>query len=791
MRYTKLFGKLTKNDVAIAGGKGASLGEMRSAAIPVPPGFVILADTFDFFIKEINIAQEIRTILNTVDTDDVHTVEKASELIQALILNAKIPTGVTKEIQQEFKKLDCGLVAVRSSATAEDGAEHAWAGQLDSFLNTQKDDLLTNVRKCWASLYTPRAIFYRFEKGLHTTHISVAVVVQKMVKSEKSGIAFSVHPVTQDPNQMIIEAGFGLGEAIVSGAITPDSYVISKKDLPVRGETPHWSAIIDINVNQKSQVLTKKQIIKLAQLVKKIEDHYGTPQDIEWAFQNGKFYIIQSRPITTLATTQTTEQNRNKSFQVFIDDFRATPSVVHSLSYVMENGIKTYVANPPRTFFDFADGNVKWGAEVMHCEEVATSIVNSLTKDPNSYNSFNTSLFKSIDTLKEKAGDIYKSDRVTYSRSDLYKQYTRLMDAYAEVYARGMVPTLADLLVPRLSITVKEHLAPYTDDVDGMFVSLTTPETLSTVAREEMNLLQLTLNKNVTEQSKAVLAHADRYFATFFGYEGPLYTADTVWKRITEMRKDTALAEKRLAKLEEYSKHTKENRQKIEQDLGLPQHVMDILRITREWLASKEARKDSFFSAYAAMDLLMDATSKKTNTMKKLLKFLVRPEMEQFLQNEILPDDLEARLERMVVTSSEDGEVLVLSGEDAAKYIARNVYTPALTEHEEIAGQIAFKGRVTGIVKIVQTIEDIDKMQEGDILVSTATNPNLLPAMRKAAAFVTNVGGITCHAAIISRELGIPCIIGTKIATQVLKDGDLVEVDANEGVVKILKKAGK
>jgi len=229
MKYTKDFTELNKNDADTAGGKGASLGEMTQAGIPVPPGFVLLADTFDYFISERDIVQEIRAILDTVDTDAVHTVDKASKRIQALILAAKMPDGVESEIKENFTKLGADFVAVRSSATAEDGADHAWAGQLDSFLNTTEETLLENVKRCWASLYTPRAIFYRFEKGMHTQHISVAVVIQKMVESEKSGIAFSVHPVTEDYNQMIIEAGFGLGEAIVSGSITPDSYVVEKE----------------------------------------------------------------------------------------------------------------------------------------------------------------------------------------------------------------------------------------------------------------------------------------------------------------------------------------------------------------------------------------------------------------------------------------------------------------------------------------------------------------------------------------------------------------------------------
>jgi len=203
---------------------------------------------------------------------------------------------------------------VRSSATAEDSSAAAWAGQLDSFLNTNEDTLLNNVQRCWASLFTPRAIFYRFEKKLDASRISVAVVVQKMVASEVSGIAFSVHPVTEDYNQMIIEAGFGLGEAIVSGQITPDAYVLKKEPLEIidkniytqeRGiyldkdtRTNVWKDILEEQGSQPC--LDDMAIMELGKLVLRIEKHYGFPCDIEWAREKNEFYIVQSRPITTL-----------------------------------------------------------------------------------------------------------------------------------------------------------------------------------------------------------------------------------------------------------------------------------------------------------------------------------------------------------------------------------------------------------------------------------------------------------------------------------------------------------
>lgn len=313
----KNFKELNKTDTHLAGGKGASLGEMTQAGIPVPPGFVVTAKAFDRFTLETDLAQEIEAQLDKVNYEDVNSVDNASRTIGDLIHDAKFPEDLKTEILAEFKKLDVEFVAVRSSATAEDSSTASWAGELESYLNTDENHLLGNVKKCWASLFTPRAIVYRMEKGMRQIKVSVAVVVQAMIQSDISGICFTVHPVTQDKNQMIIEAGFGLGEAIVSGQITPDSYVIHKDDYQ----------IIDINIasqerkivrdteggnhwvevepaDREKQKLTGEQIVELAKICNEIEKHYGFPCDIEWAMtqklQKWEFYIVQSRPITTL-----------------------------------------------------------------------------------------------------------------------------------------------------------------------------------------------------------------------------------------------------------------------------------------------------------------------------------------------------------------------------------------------------------------------------------------------------------------------------------------------------------
>lgn len=311
--FVKSFTKLDKNSVREAGGKGASLGEMTHARIPVPRGFVVVASAFDRFLTETRLGGEIENALRKIKPkNDIHLTDEVSAQIRSMMAEIGMPRDLRTEILDSFKKLKVKFVAVRSSATAEDSKVASWAGELETYLNVTDKNLIKSVMKCWSSLFTPRAIFYRFEKGLHKKNVSVAVVVQEMIQSEVSGIGFTVHPVTKDYDKIVIEAGFGLGEAIVSGQVTPDAYIIQKDDF----------SIIDISVSEQSmmiiraprgnvrkrlnakqggkQKLSGKQIVELAKLCKKIDQHYRHPQDIEWAFEKGKFYITQSRPITTL-----------------------------------------------------------------------------------------------------------------------------------------------------------------------------------------------------------------------------------------------------------------------------------------------------------------------------------------------------------------------------------------------------------------------------------------------------------------------------------------------------------
>ncbi len=311
------FDEVDKDDISLVGGKGANLGEMVSFDIPVPPGFIVTAEAYYQFLDENKLKPKIGEILKQVDASDPQSFQEVSEKIKKLILNGKIPKEIADEVVKDYLKLGSlfkqSLVSVRSSATAEDLPTASFAGQQATFLNVQGEaSVVDSVRQCWASLFEPRAIFYREEQGFDHLKVGIAVIVQKMVQSETSGVMFTLDPLSNQKNRIVIEAIYGLGELIVQGAVSPDHYLLNKSSLKIIKKAIGQQEVQLIKVGkitknrsvpmkkQDLQKISDKEIRKLAKLGKKIHHHYYFPQDIEWAIEKKKIYILQTRPVTTI-----------------------------------------------------------------------------------------------------------------------------------------------------------------------------------------------------------------------------------------------------------------------------------------------------------------------------------------------------------------------------------------------------------------------------------------------------------------------------------------------------------
>lgn len=370
--YVKWFSEINNKDVAIAGGKGASLGEMYNNKFPIPPGFVVTAQAYKHFIESTGLREKIKAVLDELNVDDTKSLELGATKIREMIESTKLSEDIAKPVIEAYDILDVNkeqlanagevalgilkkskeppFVAVRSSATTEDLATASFAGQQESFVNVKgHSELLEKIVECFASLFTARAVYYRVKKGFSHEESYIAVVVQKMVNSDKSGVIFSKNPVGEG-NDIVIEAVWGLGEGIVSGRINPDHYVISpnlekftiksleipKKDVAIVRDSSGKTITVKLTENKgKQQVLNNHELKILSEYALQLEEHYQKPQDIEFAISGRDIYIVQSRPITTKYKSE----KKELSGEILLSGLGASPGIasgvvkiVHSLA---------------------------------------------------------------------------------------------------------------------------------------------------------------------------------------------------------------------------------------------------------------------------------------------------------------------------------------------------------------------------------------------------------------------------------------------------------------------------
>jgi pyruvate,water dikinase len=317
-----------RDDVAAAGGKGANLGELMRAGLPVPAGFVVTADAYLLAVDQADVRQQLREVFATADAGDTGALAAAAEELRGLVAKAEMPAVVRDAVASAYASLGDGLgggagamgatVAVRSSATAEDTAGYSFAGMHETFTNVRGlDDVLARIRECWASLYGARVVAYRRVQRIEEEP-TIAVVVQRMVASERSGVMFTADPATGDRSRVVIEAALGLGEVVVSGAVEPDTYVVAKdgpavlavrvgrQAFRIEGDPAGGDRRVPLTeAEQSGRVLSDDEVVALARLAMTAEHHYGEPQDMEWAIADGRILVVQSRPITTLASAAT------------------------------------------------------------------------------------------------------------------------------------------------------------------------------------------------------------------------------------------------------------------------------------------------------------------------------------------------------------------------------------------------------------------------------------------------------------------------------------------------------
>lgn len=791
MTYTKEFSQLSKDDAHLAGGKGASLGEMIQSSIPVPDGYVVLAGTFDTFLDESNLTDEIQTILSHVDLNIVHTIEDASEKIQYLILNAEISEPIITEIRYQFKKLDSEFVAVRSSATAEDGAEHAWAGQLSSFLNVTEEMLVEKVQECWASLFTTRAIFYRFEKGLNVEEISVAVVVQKMVNSEKSGVGFSVHPVTEDREQIIIEAGYGLGEAIVSGEVTPDSYVIHKtnkkiiscdvsnqskalfrSDCKTEDGYNTWQTLE--NDVASSQVLSEKETLELAEIIKNIEAHYGFPCDVEWAYEDGRFYITQSRPITTLGLNA-------HNFETIL--WQKIWEAGNAPVFEMTHG--TLLAYPIQKEIGLVDEEM---AVVGTKEKVSAyyteKSLSTAAEDGKKY------FLEQADTFLETSEDLINSAHdyvlknettaVTTESFKVTSELLRNLFAYFNCTNPQFTSSLESEVLSEISDLVDT-------DPESVFRDLCVSQKHSLIQLEQIDWMKLVIAVQKGKDAPVLLKEHFEKYKYLVGDEGNKKVSIESLQELLESEIQQEIRyELDLDKALAFTNKLKELKAKHISEYNLSDTLVKKTRILSDVGHVRLELRSAWTAVFHLIRMQLESLREQNNLDIDLLLSYTADEIVEWIEAK---KQFIARPTNFSVNIQE-GECSLLFGEEA-KTKDDFCVQENISDDGALKGNTAFPGNVTGEVVVIEWgsadfDEKLSNFPEGAVLVAGQTRPMLVPAIKKALAIVTDEGGITSHAAIVAREFQKPCVIGTGSATEVLKDGDLVQVDATNGFIKII-----
>jgi len=800
----KFFNEVNEND--IVGGKGSSLAKMYQSKFNVPNGYIITVDAFNNFLIENNVKIKIEKLIAECNINNEETIKEVSKKINDIILNCKISDKLENEIFENYEKLDCDYVAVRSSATSEDGKNHAWAGQLETFLNVTKNNIIDTIKKCWSSIFSKRALFYRV-KNNDTSEISVAVVIQKMLQSEISGVAFSVNPTNNNKNEIVIESAFGLGEAIVSGKVTPDKYIVYKDDISIKikeikvqkvkfvkaDKFNKWIEIKDGNL----QKLNDELIIELSMLIKKIESFYGFPIDVEWGIENDKIYILQCRPITTIQENELLEDIKKKGKWNFYVSRKFNWFVENTEIYAtMEKFQKELLG------FELITQNYLClnGDEYALDEDfnnLCNKLDNYFKNDNDFFEKFAKIEFKLVEEIKEYLEYLSNRELFSLSYDELLQEFKRFNNIYIKSFIPGMTRP-EDYLTYKLE---KELIAENfsKQDIEKIFKKISTCPNYYPLSysEEPLDLLKIALESKDQNIEKLLDNHIKKYS----WIKGPVEFEDTVFTKKDylerlEILKDIDI-EAKIKNINDVRNINDIEYEAILTQYNFSQTNKKIIKAIRDFIFLRTYTTEfSDHLFFMGRHTIFKEISNRTNINDKDLIMLNDKEILNILEcHGKISKEIEIILENRKIGFAMvwiDGNVKTVFGKESIELQEEIAKIYKISEEKIdvknniIFGSIANKGKVTGIARILKSYNDIYNVKKGDIIVATMTTPDYVSAMEKASGFITDEGGITCHAAIISREFNVPCIVVTVDAIKKIKDGQKIELDAYTGKIYIL-----
>ncbi|CAI8799604.1 phosphoenolpyruvate synthase [Bacillus pseudomycoides] len=868
--YVLEFREIDKTRQMVVGGKGMNLGECsRIEGILVPEGFCVTTEAYKRVVGK---NEELHQLLDQLAVQKVDERERISEIsrkIRELIEGIEIEKGIEEDIDRCL--LTFGFehaYAVRSSATAEDLPFASFAGQQDTYLNIiGKDAILRHISKCWASLFTDRAVIYRIQNGFDHSQVYLSVIIQRMIFPQASGILFTADPITSNRKLLSIDASFGLGEALVSGLVSADCYkvqedkivdkMIATKKLAIYGLKEGGTETQQIDPDrQKAQTLTEQQILQLARIGREIEAYFGCPQDIEWCLADETFYIVQSRPITTLYPVPEADDQENHVYvsvghqQMMTDPLKPLGMSLFQLTSFgprFKAGGRLFVdithnlASPVsrKTIIDTlgqSDPLIKDalmtiieredfiksspdGKKVPSSSKSNKGISSSgfqaqIENDPTIVSDLIQSSQTSIEELKQDIQTKSGSDLFDCILEDIQKLKTILFDPQS----LGVIMAAMDA-----SSWINEKMNKWLGEKNvADTLSLSAPNNITS----EMGLALLDVADVIRPYPEVInyLQHVkdDNFLDELVKFDGGQEIQDAIYAYlnkygmrcageidITKTRwseKPTTLVHMILNNIKEFDPNS--GNRKFEQGrqeaLKKEQELLDRLKqlpdgkrkaketkrmisLIRNFIGYREYPKYGMINRYFIYKqaLLKEAEQLVQASViheKEDIYYLTFEELHEVVRTNKLDYQIiskrkdEYKLYKKltpprVITS--DGEII------AGEYKRENL--PA----EAILGLPVSSGVIEGRARVILNMEDAD-LEDGDILVTSFTDPGWTPLFVSIKGLVTEVGGLMTHGAVIAREYGLPAVVGVENATKLIKDGQRIRVNGTEGYIEIL-----
>ena len=812
------FSAIRKQDVAVAGGKGANLGEMTAAGLAVPPGFVITADAYHLFMKENGLDPLVNTLLTEAGSDAAR-LTAAAAAFRERITQGRMPDALAKEILAAYAGLGANArVAVRSSATAEDLPDASFAGQQETYLNIRGEAaVLEAVRRCYASLWGNRAVSYRQNQGYDQQSVALAVVIQEMVESEKAGVLFTANPVNNSREEMQINAAYGLGESVVSGQVTADTYVCGKDGRVLR-RTPGSKAIRIVYADNGTQslpisaeeqaawCLADAELSSLCAEAVKVENHYGMPMDIEWAFAGGKAYILQARAITTLKESTIREEEilaytrRNhvtgmaRSNLAFL--LEKLPVALMPLDHDMMGAVNNQKAN----IFSEAgliismepimdeDGVMilppngkKINGRIIHL----LPILKELKDFPQCRKDMDA--FFAEEKPKMAAWTAMDFDRMTLAECGrelraLYDEvchiaYVRFRKAlFPTFFCQGMISKKLKKADPSLTIfdlysNLDYRTAVQTRDLTALARQLSGDAEVSAAIQSGMDaealcgrfprfkaLLEAFLQKHGYTLDMNCCCLISRSFG-----EDPDRVVNILRPLLTQEARPEQDRGEIMGKLKAACS-AKEYAQ-----------LEETIRLFRSFHVDREESQYLWETGYTVI----------RRVLKRIALLLCGDA--DYMRN-IACLFLDELTEACARGSLSDSDREKIARRLAKRPLAEKVWERSKLDVFPAAGDTlkgigGSTGQAVGRVCVVHGPEEFHKLQKGDILVCPLTDPEWTPLFRLASAVVADTGAALSHAAIVAREYGIPAVLGVGLATSRYRDGDMIRVDGTRGEV--------